>query len=137
MADLSLTPASVVKGTGAITKSVVAGATITAGQPVYRNSTTGKYQPSDSDSGTAEARTPEGLALHGASDAQPLAIQTSGEISLGAVLTVGTIYVMSDTAGGIMPSTDLEAGDYVTILGVAKTTSILKMGILASGVAVP
>lgn len=137
MVDLTITAANVVAGTNAVKKLVKAGATITAGQLVYRNSTTGKYQPVDSDSATAEARTPEGIALHGASDNQPLSIQTAGDITIGATVAVGTVYVASDTAGGIMPTTDLETGDYVTIVGVGISTSAIRLGFNSSGVAVP
>lgn len=138
MTDLVITPANVLAyedGTKK-TKTVKAGGTVAAGQLVYRASN-GKYLPVDVDSATAEARVPAGLALNGAGLDQPLIIQTAGDVNPGATVVVGTIYVASDTPGGIMPSTDLEAGDYVTIVGVAITASRIKLGFLVSGVPVP
>ena len=35
----------------------------------------------------------------------------------------GTVYVVSDTAGGIKPTADLATGDYTTILMVATDAS--------------
>jgi len=42
----------------------------------------------------------------------------------GASLVVGTTYVLSDTAGGVMPAADLEIGDYPTVLFIANTTAL-------------
>lgn len=136
MADLVITAGNVKSYDNAIKKAVKAGATITAGQPVYKDTTTQKYSPADADAAAA-LRTPEGIALNNASLDQPVFIQTGGDIDLGATLVVGKVYVMSDTAGGIMPVDDLETGDYVTVLGVAVAANKLKMGIIGSGVAVP
>ncbi len=137
MSDLSITAANVVPGTGAKYLRGTAGETITAGQPVYRHPTTRKFMKADADSATAAVREPVGIAAHGASDGQPLAVQTDGEINLGATLTVGEIYCLSDVAGGIRPEADNGTGDYVVVLGVAKTTAILKLGIVNAGSAVP
>lgn len=136
MADLTVTAANVLAGTNAIKKTVKAAAAITAGQPIYRASD-GRYGVVDSDSATAEARVPAGIALNNAGANQPVIMQTAGDITIGATLAVGTIYVASDTAGGIMPVADLETGDYVTIIGVAISTSVLRLAITSSGVAVP
>lgn len=137
MTDLSITAANVVAGSNAKKLPGTAGATITAGQTLYRAAATGKLLPADADSATAEVRTPVGIALNGAADGQPVDYIYEGDVNLGATLTVGEIYVQSDTAGGIMPEGDLEAGDYVTVLGVASAANNLKMKIIASGAAVP
>lgn len=135
MTDLVITAANVIAGSNAKKVQGIAGATITAGQVVYRDPTTQKFLQVDSDSGTEAVRNVFGIALNGASNGQPLMVQTEGDINLGAALTVGEIYVASDTAGGIMPEGDLELGDYPTILGVAYSTSVMKMKILAGGAA--
>jgi len=139
MTDLSVTAANVVPGSDAKIIRGLAGETITAGQPVYRDATTRKFMKADSDSATQAVREPAGIALHGASDGQPLAVQTEGLITIGATLTVGEIYVLSDTPGGIMPEGDLEAGDYPVVIGVARTAAILNMGrgFIIGGAAVP
>ena len=138
MTDLAITAANVVKGSGATYDTGVAGATITAGQLVYKDaSDSNKYKLVDSDSATAAARVVHGIALNGASSGQPLQVQRTGEITIGATLTVGETYVASDTAGGIMPIGDLETGDYVTIIGVGKTSSVLALSIFNSGAVKP
>jgi hypothetical protein len=57
-----------------------------------------------------------------------------GYLTLGAAAapTVGIIYCVSATAGGIAPSADLTTGDYVTILGVGATTNRLAVDIFVS-----
>ena len=136
MTDLVITPADVQRGAGAITKQVSALSAVTAGQVVYKDSTTSNRAPADAD-GAADMRVVEGIALGGAAADQPFIVQTDGDIELGSIITVGEIYVLSDTAGGIMPAADLEAGDYVSIIGVGISNTTIRLGILNSGVAVP
>jgi len=134
MADLVITAASVVATSGSREiEHGRAGATITAGQVVYKASN-GKYALADNDSATAAAKTPRGIALHGASDDQPLAVLTGGEITIGATLTAGMDYYLSSTAGGICPRADLASGDYVVLIGMAKSTTVLAVDIQAPGV---
>lgn len=133
MSELVQTAGSVI-GTGTI-KRGTAGATITAGMPVYRDADDGRaLKACQGDAaGTANC---DGIALNGAADGQPLAYQTTGPINLGATLTVGETYVVSDaTAGKIRPIGDLGTGDYVTIVGVATTTSNLALDIENSATA--
>ena len=89
----------------------------------------------DANSATAAARAARGIAVNGASDGQPLTIQKSGDITLGAVLVAGTDYYLSDTPGGIAPRADIGAGEYVCLLGLAKTTSVLALDIQFPNVA--
>lgn len=136
-ADLSITAASVVPTTGYTKDTGIAGATITAGQTVYKDSTdSDKLKLADANATTATA-TVVGIALHAAASGQPLTIITGGILNPGATVTVGTIYVVSATAGGIAPSTDLVTGWYVGILGVGITSSTIRIGLNMSGVAVP
>lgn len=134
MSDLSITAANVVKGTNAVTENGTAGETITAGQPVYKSSTTNKYMKADSNSGTAEAKTARGIALNGAASGQPLQILLKGDVTIGATLTAGSRYYLSETAGGIQPEADLGAGENVCLLGLAKSTTVLAVNIQAPGV---
>lgn len=133
MSDISITAASVVAGSNAKKRSGIAGETITAGQPIYL-AATGKYMKADSNSGTALAKTAVGIALHGASLNQPLTIQYEGDITIGATLTAGARYYLSETAGGIQPEADLGAGEDVCLLGLAKSTTVLSLNIQAPGV---
>jgi hypothetical protein len=125
MADLTVTAASVVAGANATKESGIAGETITAGQPVYKSTTTFKYMKADNNSATEAARSVRGIALNGASDGQPLVIQTKGDLTIGATMTAGIAYYLSDTAGGICPVADIGTGEYVSLIGVSKSTTVL------------
>ena len=134
MADLTITAASVVASSDATIEHGKAGETITAGQAVYKDASSGKYLKADSNSGTPAARTPRGIALNGAALDQPLAIARSGPVTIGATLTAGTGYYLSDTAGGICPVADVGSGENVVLLGLATSTTVLALDIQASGV---
>lgn len=135
MADLSITAANVTPGSAQKTTGT-AGATITAGQVVYLDPDALTYKLADSDSATAAARSPAGIALHGASSGQPLTVLTSGRITIGATMTAGLAYYVSKTAGGICPVADIASGGYATIVGIAVSTTVLAVQFLESGVAV-
>lgn len=134
MADLTITATSVVAGVGASKKSGVAGVAITAGQTVYLDTTTNSYKLADNDNATVAARSPAGIALHGAAAGQPLAVHEGGDITIGATLTPGTVYFLSANGGGICPVADLGTGKTVTIVGVAKSASVLSVKFHESGV---
>jgi hypothetical protein len=135
MANIAITPANVVAGDGAANEVGVAGEAISAGQAVYKSGSTGKYMLADSNSATVEARRARGLALNGAALNQPVHVARSGDVSLGAVLTPGIAYYLSDTPGAICPVADVGAGEYVCLLGLAKSTSVLSLDIQFPNVA--
>ena len=142
MAALTITAAQVLPGANAVVEQGTAGATITAGMSVYKDSADNNHwKPADADStGTAITAGSAGLsiALHGASDGQPLRVQTGGdEITLGAgaAPAQGTVYVVGVTGGAIAPESDLASGDRLSILGVGDGTSKLKLCMKATGVA--
>jgi hypothetical protein len=134
MADLSITAASVVADPSASRVSGQAGETITARAAVYLSSTTKKWMLADSNSATAEAKKAVGVALNGAALNQPIAICTSGPVTIGATLVAGDAYYLSETPGGIQPAADLGAGENVCLLGMAASTSVLNVAIQAPGV---
>lgn len=136
MADLTITAANVVAGSDAAFAHGTAGEAITAGKAVYLSSTTNKWMLADADSTTAEARRAAGVALNGASANQPVAVQKAGDITIGAALTAGTAYYLSDDAGGICPAADLGSGDYVCLIGLAKSATVLAIGIQFPNVAI-
>jgi hypothetical protein len=135
MADLSITAASVIAGDNAGRAAGIAGETITAGKAVYLASGTKKWMLADSNSATAEVRRATGIALNGASLNQPVDVATGGDITIGATLTAGTAYYLSDTPGGICPLADVGSGEYVCLLGLAKSTTVLALDIQYPGVA--
>ena len=134
MADISVTAASIQKTTSTLWALGIAGATVTAGQPVYADATdSGKLKLADADVlATSKA---VGIALHGAASGQPLQYATGGTLTFNAALTAGEVYVVSTTAGGIAPAADMGSGDFVTVLGIGTSTTVLKIGIIQSAVA--
>lgn len=137
MADLTITAANVAKGaTNNRTRQGTAGGTITAGMPVYLDSADSEYKACQANAATTDEAV--GIALHAASDGQPLTLLVGGDINMGATLTVGEVYVVSAAAaGGVAPIGDLTTGNYVTILGVATTASNLSLDIQVSSTAKP
>src|SRR5882724_2452016 len=109
MADLGVTAANVIQGANAKTETALAGETITAGQVVYQDPTVRKYLKADSDSVSETVRRARGIALNNASLNQPLVIQRSGQVTIGAALTPGLAYYLSKTPGGIAPVADIAA----------------------------
>lgn len=119
MADYTITAAQVTPGSGAIYGDGIAGATITAGQSVYLDSTTNTIKLADIDSSVLTAAC-VGIATHAALAGQPIRYQKAGNIVLGtsAVGIVGDIAIVGGTAGGIAPVGDLAANDFTCILGI-------------------
>jgi hypothetical protein len=138
MADLSITPANVEQGVGAVVRHSRAAAAILAGQALY-DVGDGTVNLADADAGSpgAAARKAKGVALHGAAQGQPVAWQTAGRIQIGATVIPGTIYVLSGTAGGICPEADLAAGDEVVLIGVGYDADEILLNIWPTGVVVP
>lgn len=132
MADLSITAANIIAASGAVTRYGTAGATITAGDIVYLDTTDNEYKLPDADAWTDTANVY--MALNGASDGQPLTVLQSGDVAMGSILTAGTAYYLSGTAGGIMPAADLTTGDEVVQVGIAKSATTLAFRPVLSGV---
>lgn len=134
-ADLTITAANVIKGSNGVVKHGTAGASVTAGKVLYYDSATGTWKLADNNSATVAARSPRGIALHAAEANQPLAVHTGGDITIGATLTPGVVYYLSDTPGGIGPVADLASGEYPTVIGIAKSASVLAVSFQEAGVA--
>jgi hypothetical protein len=135
MADISITAANVVaSATAVIRKEYNFGATVTAGQLVYLD-TSNKWQLADADAaatgnGITDVR---GIALCGGANNQPAAVVVEdSDFTPGGTLTNGTAVYGSDNAGAVthdVPSTS----SYPVVLGVAKSTSKLVLKPVASG----
>lgn len=133
MADLTVTAASVLADASATIENGKFGATFIAGKVVYRDDTTKKYGLADSN-GVAATRIVRGISLNGGGDGQPGTIVRAGPVNIGATLTPGTEYYLSDTPGGICPRADLASGENVVLLGVAASATILNLDIQDPGV---
>jgi hypothetical protein len=126
MADLSITAANVKPNSVLVAISpVTLGETITAGQPLYKSTTDGKYYRADAD--VASTARVDGICILGGTADTVGIIQRAGELQIGATVTKGETYVVSTNVGQICPRSDLAAGDFISILGVAKSTSVLRL----------
>lgn len=133
MADLSITAANVIPVAGFSLYQGTAGATITAGQVVYLDTTTSTIKLADNDA-TAATAVVQGIALHAALASQPLQVIIGGSLGMGAIFTAGVFYYLSATAGGICPVADLVSGKRVSQIGYASTTSNLVVQPINTGV---
>ncbi|WP_455918849.1 hypothetical protein [Ensifer canadensis] len=132
MADLTITAANVVANSNATRDIGTAGETIVAGKPIFLNAATSKWMLSDNN-GTG-TRQVHGIALNGASLNQPVSMIKSGDLTVGSVLTAGTDYWLSATAGGICPRADLATGMDTIQIGVAKSATVLTVAVQDPGV---
>lgn len=136
MADIAITPANVIAGSDVVKETGIAGASILAGQVVYKEAATGQFKLTDTDSATVEAKSAYGIALNPALTGQPLTVATSGAVAIGGTLVAGVAYYASNTPGGVCPVADL-ATEHVVFLGLSSTTTNLNVRIINSGVTLP
>lgn len=134
MVDLSITAANVQPGANATIERGTAGETVSAGMVAYRSASTGRLGRADSNAAGADVKIPVGIFLNGAANGQPVTIQTAGDITIGATLTPGSAYYLSETAAGIQPAADVGSGEGVALLGLAKSASVLALDIQVPGV---
>ena len=134
MVDIVITASAIIAGSNSAQVHGTAGETIVAGKAVYQSASTKKWMLADSNSATAAARQAAGIALNGASDGQPVTVHKFGDLTVGAVLTAGQAVYLSDTPGGLCPLADVGAGEYVCLVGLAKSTSVLAVDIQFPGV---
>ena len=138
MAALTITAGNVLQAAGATTEVVTLGGTVTQGQAVYEDTTTGTYKLADAND-TVATSIIAGVSLTSGVATQKAVIVTGGNYNPGATVAVGTIYALdgAGVAGAIAPVADLGTGDWVSILGIATTTSNILLKINNSSVQVP
>ena len=122
MADLTITPANVLKGANSAYEVGIAGETILAGQALYLKTADSRLWKAQCDT-TDEEATVIGVALHGATAGQPVSYQTSGAMTIGATTVKTTHYVLSAAAGGIAPQADLVGTNRIVFIGYATDTA--------------
>lgn len=136
MSDISITAANVVASSSAVIRRAIAGGTITAGQPIYLDSSD-SYSAKAADADASASANVVGVALNGASDGQPVDyVVEDPSFTPGGTTTAGTPYFASTNAGGICPIADLASGDYVAFLGIGLSSNKLFLRIAASGQAI-
>ena len=139
MADVVVTPANVQTSSRAVLNyNLIAGATITAGQPVYVDpDDNNAVKPVDNDA-SATAANVVGIAVNGAADGQPVTICTRDpDFTPGFTSTVGAVACTSSTAGGItVTPADNTTGKRVSVLGVMTATNKMNLNIAANTAAI-
>ena len=133
MADLVVVPANVKPGSDAVTKRGIAGEPITAGDSIFV-ATDLEIELCEKDQTAADAAC-KGVALNDAALSQPIEYAVSGSVDMGAILAIGQTYIVGAGPGGIAPEADASVGNFTTVVGIATTANLLKLGILQSGVA--
>lgn len=140
MGAQSVTAAEVLPlaGVALVQVDALLGATVTAGQTVYKDEavTPNTWKLAQAD-GTAAESVCGGIAMSGGAAGQTIKVATSGALDPGFTVTVGEIYVLGATAGSIYLESDLAASDYVSIVGVGITASRLDLILKNTGVEVP
>lgn len=125
MADVTQTAANVrVNAAGSRKKEVQAGETVTPGMPLYENAD-GKYYKAAASSATLAAS--KGVCISYGDDTDYIQIVEQGEMDMGGTLVLGEGYLVSSTAGGIMPLGDLSSGEFPHLLGWATTAGNLRL----------
>ena len=144
MAIISQTAANVGVGSlTATTRILQVGEAVTQGQPGYRSATDSKYYQADANDGAEKADvvciflTPASTNGYSLALIAPPSGAISNLVDLGATLAVGTAYYLSNTKGAIQLESDLVTNDWVTFLGIAKTTALLDFQPRATGVQKP
>ena len=136
MADVTIPKANVESVGNPTLQDVTCGAAVIAGRFVYEDAASGKVNYATSLSAATAAVT--GMLVNsGERDGAPATIQKDGDVAVGAILTTGELYVLADNAGKLMPASDLVTNDFVTFVGLAISTSTLRLGITQSGIQVP
>jgi|GEM_PF-484333 len=144
MANYTITAASVLPSSSAKTRETTAGATITAGQPVYldtadvdaKNRPKAKLADANASATTAAVA---GIALNGAASGQPLRYVYEDDDFTHGLTTppVGTVVAVSATAGALCPVGDLTTGDYPALCMITTSATAAKLFIAYGTAAKP
>ncbi len=128
MANLTITAANVVLTADSVPFYGTAGETLVQGQPVYYRDSDLRWWKAESGDTVAKAQATAIVVTPAVAGGQ-VGLCGTGSLSLGAILTLNTLYVLSATNGLICPIADLVATDWVTLIGVPKSTSVLQLTI--------
>ena len=110
-------------------------AEFTAGKVGYLDGSENRWKLATATAAASAAA--RGIATGSFSTGQIGRFQTGETLNLGGGVTVGQVYAVSTTLGGIAPIADLTTGHYVTPLGVGATTNNLSLSIFRSGIQKP
>jgi hypothetical protein len=139
MADYTVTAANVLASDKGQIREGKSGVAILAGQGLYKDPSDGSLKLADSNSGTAAARTLEGIALTSAPGVgQPVKyVSADPAFKPGFTIAPGDIVLLSDTPGGLRPAGDAVTGDFVTTAGLGLANNFMNLIFAASDAAKP
>lgn len=137
MADLSVTATSVIPSARAIRDSEhQAGETVTAGVIVYLKASDNKWWKADANLSVFASvdGAQIGIAENGGGAGQRITVVLDDPaLALGSILTEGTAYAVSATAGLIAPIADITTADNLVLLGGATSATTLRFRPLVTG----
>lgn len=137
MADMSITASDVHLVSAGEATYVQFGEAVTAGMAVYMDTDDEMYYKADCDA--VDTAVIAGVTITGgeANGWGYIATIRGQEIDIGGSVTVTQEYVVSDTAGLIMPASDLTTGQYYSLVGIGSTSTNMVLGLLATGIQHP
>jgi hypothetical protein len=122
MADLAITSAVFLDGYAPI--PVKAGAAIAATDVVYVDTTDSTAKLATANASASSQAV--GMSLNAGATGNPVHVAGAGSrITVNAVLTKGVAYYLSATSGKLCPFVDLVAGKYISLFGIADSTTVL------------
>jgi hypothetical protein len=129
MAEVSITASAVQPVTTGDDQTVssiwTAGATIAAGQWLYKDTANSNVMKLAQGDGTSLEGTVFGMALNSASSGQPVNVATGGRVTVGSVVTAGIFYFLSSTAGNMELFSDVTAGENTSQVAYATAATIV------------
>ena len=131
MADIVVTAVDVKITSNTVFKKVQFGETTTHGAGVYKKAADQLYWLAVNSS-EAAADIKGIVLLPNVANGWGI-IATSGDVDLGATLTIPQRIVVSSTAGNLHVDTDLATGEWVGETGTVKTAALLTMGLNSLG----
>ena len=132
MADI--TPSQAIVLEGRVQEIVLGQAVALVGSPM--EITSGLAYLAEADDTAAAARF-YGLAIETGALSATISILLHGRVDVGAVLTQGVLYFISETEAKMAPQADLTTGSNISLVGIAETTSILNIQPWPTGIVVP
>lgn len=117
---------------------VIYGATVSAGQVVYLDTTDGEYKLADANGASEATSQAKGIAITPGVDGGYGFIATGGDIILvGTTMNVAYDYYVGFTPGGLMDVGSWSSSDYITRIGNAVSATQLALNIDITGNQVP
>lgn len=132
MADTAVTAANVITSNKAILEYGVYGATITAGQPVYRDPDDGnKIKPAKANGGGNQPKA-FGVSVNGGAAGQPATVCViDPKFRPGYAVAAGDIAIVSANAGRFCPAADLASGSVASFLFIGNADSTANLNPVA------